>query len=81
MIFVNYDGKTKHRTSVGDNVFIGSNSNLVAPLNIDSNCFIACGTTVTQNLTSDDFAIGRARAEVKPNRAHNYLKDATNENK
>ncbi len=73
-IFVNYNGKVKNRTTVGDNVFIGSNCNLIAPLVIANDCFIACGTTVNKDLNFDDFAIGRPRVEVKPNRAHNYLK-------
>ncbi|MEG1528155.1 MAG: DapH/DapD/GlmU-related protein [Clostridia bacterium] len=74
VIFVNYDGREKHRTSVGDNCFIGSNSNLIAPLTIASNCFIACGTTLTQDLANYDFAIGRPYVMIKPNRAGKYLK-------
>lgn len=74
VIFVNYDGKVKHKTEVGNNCFIGCNSNLVAPLIIDDGCFVACGTTVTDNLSKDDFVIGRAKMTVKPNRAKKYLK-------
>ena len=74
VIFVNYDGVHKHHTTVGNNVFIGSNSNLIAPLSIGDNVFIACNTTVTKDLTQKDFAIGRSKVEVKPNRAVKYLK-------
>ena len=73
VVFVNYDGKTKHRTEVGDNVFIGCNCNLVAPVRIASDCFIACGTTVTKDTVKDDFVIGRTRETVKPNTANKYL--------
>lgn len=61
VIFCNYDGKVKHKTTVGDNVFIGSNCNLVAPLNISSNSFIAAGTTVTKDVEKDSFVIGRVK--------------------
>lgn len=73
VVFVNYDGKKKHKTTVGDNCFIGSNSNLIAPLKIEKGCYIACGTTLTCNLIQDDFAIGRAVAAIKHNRASKYL--------
>lgn len=72
-VFVNYDGKKKYKTTVGDNCFIGSNSNLIAPLKIENGCYIACGTTLTCDLEKDDFAIGRAIASVKHNRASKYL--------
>lgn len=73
VIFCNYDGRRKHRTVVGDNVFIGSNCNLVAPLTIAGGTFVACGTTVTKNTGENDFVIGRARAEIKPGRAKDFL--------
>ena len=73
-IFVNYNGRQKSRTIVGDNCFIGSNCNVIAPVNIKSDSYICAGTTVTEDVESDDFVIGRARASVKKNRAHEYLK-------
>lgn len=73
-IFVNYNGKTKSKTIVGDNSFIGSNCNIIAPVRIESNTYIVAGTTITEDVKEDDFVIGRVRQEVKPNRAHNYLK-------
>lgn len=74
-IFVNYNGKTKSRTKIGNNVFIGSNCNLIAPVNIDDNSYVCAGTTVTEDVKSDDFVIGRVRQQVKENRAHKYLKE------
>ena len=73
-IFVNYNGKTKNRTTVGDGCFIGSNCNIIAPVNIASKSYICAGTTITENVETDDFVIGRVRQENKQNRAHKYLK-------
>ncbi len=73
VIFVNYDGVNKNKTKVGNNCFIGSNANLIAPLTIADDCFICAGTTVTKNVEKDDFVIGRARQEVKPGLAKKYL--------
>ena len=72
-IFVNYDGKNKHHTLVGDDVFLGCNSNLIAPLKVADGTFVACGTTVTKNTNQDDFIIGRSRETVKPKLAKKYL--------
>lgn len=74
VIFVNYDGKEKHKTTVGKNCFIGCNSNLVAPVNIGDGCFVACDTTVTEDLPANSFAIGRSKATVKRNGASKYIK-------
>lgn len=74
VIFVNYDGKTKHKTTVGKNCFIGCNSNLVAPLTVGDDCFIACDATLTDDLPSGAFAIGRSKATVKQGGAKKYLK-------
>lgn len=64
-ITVNYDGKNKFKTIIEDNVFIGCNSNLVAPITIKSNSFIAAGTTVTKNVEQGDLVIGRVKQENK----------------
>lgn len=74
-IFVNYNGRTKSRTQVKDNCFIGSNCNIIAPVTIESNSYVCAGTTVTENVNEDDFVIGRVRQTVKQNRAHQYLKE------
>lgn len=67
-VFCNYDGNQKHKCKVGDNVFIGSNANLIAPLEIGSNCMVASGTVVTENLQDNTFAIGRAKQENRRNK-------------
>lgn len=74
VVFANYDGKKKNRTIVGNNVFIGCNCNLVAPLKIADNCFIAAGTTVTKDLEPDTFCIGRVRQESKNKSDCDFLK-------
>ena len=80
-IFVNYNGRTKSRSKVGDNSFIGSNANVIAPVEIEDNSYVCAGTTVTEKVNSDDFVIGRVRQEVKKNRAHDYLKNLDKNNK
>lgn len=74
VIFVNYNGKEKNRTIVGDGAFVGSNCNIIAPVNIAERSYICAGTTVTQSTNFEDFVIGRVKQEVKPNRANKYLK-------
>lgn len=64
-VTVNYDGVNKHRTVIGDNVFIGCNANLVAPVTINDHAFIAAGSTITDDVESDALAIARARQVVK----------------
>ncbi|WP_239256352.1 bifunctional UDP-N-acetylglucosamine diphosphorylase/glucosamine-1-phosphate N-acetyltransferase GlmU [Listeria ilorinensis] len=60
-IAVNYDGKDKFKTVIGDNVFVGCNSNLVAPVTIHSNTYIAAGSTITEDVPEEAMAIARAR--------------------
>ncbi|MBQ3109131.1 MAG: bifunctional UDP-N-acetylglucosamine diphosphorylase/glucosamine-1-phosphate N-acetyltransferase GlmU [Clostridia bacterium] len=60
-VFVNYDGYKKHRTTVGDNVFLGCNTNLVAPVTVASDTYIAAGSTVTDDVPEGTMAIARAR--------------------
>ncbi len=60
-ITCNYDGVNKHRTELGENVFIGSNSTLVAPLSVDDNGFVAAGSTVTSPVGESELAVGRAK--------------------
>ncbi len=74
VIFVNYNGKVKQRSKVGDDCFIGSNVNVIAPVIIENKSFICAGTTVTDDVKSDAFVIGRVRQQVKDNMAHKYLK-------
>ncbi len=65
-ITCNYDGVNKDKTIIGDNVFIGSNASLVAPLTIGDNAYTASGSVITEDVPPDALAIGRARQENKP---------------
>lgn len=65
VVFVNYDGKNKFRTNVGDHSFIGSNANLIAPLEIAENTSIAAGSTITYDVPEYAMAIARARQTNK----------------
>jgi bifunctional UDP-N-acetylglucosamine pyrophosphorylase/glucosamine-1-phosphate N-acetyltransferase len=58
-ITCNYDGKRKHKTVIGDGVFVGSDVQLVAPVTVGANALIAAGTTVTQDVPPDSLAIAR----------------------
>ena len=66
-ITCNYDGKDKHKTVVGDNSFIGSNSSLVAPVKIGNNTTIAAGSTITKDVPSNALGVGRAKQSNKDN--------------
>ena len=72
VIFVNYDGKKKHRSTVEDNCFIGSNCNIIAPVTLRENSYIAAGTTVTDETPNDSFVIGRSRQIVKESKTSRY---------
>ena len=60
-ITCNYDGANKYRTELGEGVFIGSNSTLVAPLSVASGGFVAAGSTITDDVASDQLAVARGR--------------------
>ena len=64
-IFCNYDGFFKHQTVVGEGAFIGSNSALVAPVNIGDGAFVASGSVITKEVKRDALAFGRARQSEK----------------
>ncbi len=64
-IFCNYDGFQKHVTRIGKGVFIGSDSQLVAPVTIGDGAYVGTGTTVTKDVPPDALAIGRAKQENK----------------
>jgi bifunctional UDP-N-acetylglucosamine pyrophosphorylase / glucosamine-1-phosphate N-acetyltransferase len=65
VITCNYDGFAKHRTIVGSDVFVGTDSHLVAPVRLGNGAYVATGTTVTKDVPTDALAIGRARQENK----------------
>lgn len=60
-VVVNYDGKEKHKTIIGNNSFIGCNTNLVSPVEVEDNTYIAAGSTITQKVPEGSLAIARAR--------------------
>jgi len=66
-ITCNYDGKTKQTTHIKDNVFIGTNNSLVAPVTIEQNSFTAAGSVITQDVPENALAIARARQTNKEN--------------
>lgn len=61
VVFVNYNGREKFRSKVGDNAFVGSNSNLVAPVDVKEWGYIAAGSTITDDVGEGDLSIARAR--------------------
>jgi bifunctional UDP-N-acetylglucosamine pyrophosphorylase/glucosamine-1-phosphate N-acetyltransferase len=60
-ITCNYDGIDKHKTSIGNGVFVGSNSTLVAPVTLSDGAFVAAGSVVTNDVAGEELAVGRAR--------------------
>lgn len=68
-ITCNYDGNAKHRTTIGTDVFVGSDVALIAPIDIGNGAIIGAGSTISDNIPADALAIARARQVQKPNRA------------
>lgn len=60
-VTVNFDGKTKHRTVIGEHAFIGCNTNLVAPVHIGERAFTAAGSTITKDVPGEALSVARAR--------------------
>ncbi|WP_010246305.1 bifunctional UDP-N-acetylglucosamine diphosphorylase/glucosamine-1-phosphate N-acetyltransferase GlmU [Acetivibrio cellulolyticus] len=65
VVVVNYDGKKKNKTKIGDNSFVGCNVNLVSPVEVKSNAYVAAGSTITEEVPENSLAIARARQVVK----------------
>jgi len=65
-VTVNYDGHSKFRTVIGDDCFIGCNTNLIAPVTVGDGSYIAAGSTITDEVPADALAVARARQVVKP---------------
>ena len=66
VITCNYDGVHKHQTTIGDGVFIGSDSTLVAPIAIADGAYIAAGSCITEDVPAEALALGRSRQTIKP---------------
>ena len=68
-ITCNYDGFAKHRTTIGERAFIGSNTALVAPVTVGDGAIVAAGSTITRDVAADALAIARGAQVEKPGRA------------
>ena len=75
VITCNYDGIAKHKTIIGKNVFVGSDTQLIAPLEIESNVLIAAGSSVSKNAKDGDLVISRAKQINKKGFYYNFFKD------
>jgi bifunctional UDP-N-acetylglucosamine pyrophosphorylase/glucosamine-1-phosphate N-acetyltransferase len=64
-ITCNYDGQKKHRTGIGDGSFVGSNSTLVAPVEIGAGAYVGAGSVITEAVPAESLALGRSRQTVK----------------
>jgi bifunctional UDP-N-acetylglucosamine pyrophosphorylase/glucosamine-1-phosphate N-acetyltransferase len=64
-ITCNYDGAKKHETVIGDGVFVGTNSSLVAPLTIGEGAYVAAGSVITKNVPPGALAVARGRQETR----------------
>jgi len=71
-VTANYDGVNKYRTEIGDNAFIGCNTNLIAPVKVGDNATTAAGSTITENVPEYGLAIERADLVIKENWEKNY---------
>ena len=60
-VTVNYDGKNKNKTIIGNNSFIGCNTNLISPVNVEDNTYIAAGSTITNDVKEGELAVARAK--------------------
>ncbi|WP_017470344.1 bifunctional UDP-N-acetylglucosamine diphosphorylase/glucosamine-1-phosphate N-acetyltransferase GlmU [Amphibacillus jilinensis] len=73
-ITVNYDGENKYKTTIEDNVFIGCNANLVAPVTIGQGALVAAGSTINKDVPAEALSIARAKQENKANYAKKFNK-------
>jgi bifunctional UDP-N-acetylglucosamine pyrophosphorylase/glucosamine-1-phosphate N-acetyltransferase len=64
-ITCNYDGKDKHKTTIGDNSFIGTNSSLVAPVNIGKGAYVGAGSVITKDVPEESLAVARGKQVIK----------------
>jgi bifunctional UDP-N-acetylglucosamine pyrophosphorylase/glucosamine-1-phosphate N-acetyltransferase len=65
-ITCNYDGVNKHKTLIGDGVFVGSDTTLVAPITVGNGAYIAAGSAITEDVPEEALALGRSRQTIKP---------------
>ena len=67
VVLVNYDGSKKYRSTIGDDVFVGCNVNIVSPVEIENGAYVAAGGTVTENVPEGALHIARAKGVIKEN--------------
>jgi len=72
-IFCNYDGFFKHRTTVGEGAFVGSNSSLVAPVTVGAGAMVGSGSVITKDVAPGDLALGRGEQTTKPGWAARFM--------
>jgi len=65
VVFTNYDGKQKHRSTVEDDAFVGCNVNLVAPVRVGKEAYVAAGSTVTEDVPNGALYVARAKGTIK----------------
>ena len=70
-ITCNYDGTNKHKTTIGEGSFIGTNSSLVAPVNIGKGAYVGAGSVITKDVPDKSLAIGRGKQVTKEGWAKN----------
>ena len=81
VVFVNYDGINKYRSVVEDDAFIGSNSNLIAPVHVEQQGYVAAGTTISRDVPEGSLVVGRVKERVIPTwgaRKYNQKKEKKN---
>ena len=78
VVFCNYNGKIKQRSQLGDNVFVGSNVNIVAPVKVESEAYIAAGSTINKDITKGQFSIARKEQINKDNFKNPYIEKLKN---
>lgn len=66
-ITCNYDGKDKHKTNIGDNSFVGTNSSLVAPITVGKNAYVGAGSTITKDIPDNALGVARGKQKNKEN--------------
>ena len=70
-ITCNYDGKDKHKTIIGSDSFVGSNTSIVAPVTVGSNATVAAGSVITKDIPDNALGVGRSKQENKENWSKN----------
>jgi bifunctional UDP-N-acetylglucosamine pyrophosphorylase/glucosamine-1-phosphate N-acetyltransferase len=73
-ITCNYDGANKHKTKIGSNTFIGSDCQMIAPIEIGNDAFVAAGSTITKSIPDGGFGIARSQQVTKEGAARKFLK-------